>query len=154
MAGFFVNYAASVRMPQKASQYQLVEAIPMIPMGFAFIGTLFLKDTPRWLASQGRMEEASQSLARLLNTEAPPEKLLETSEVLALNNTADRQLKGVSIWQVIKETFTVRSYRKRFFLSIFIQTVAQWSGGNGITYYITNVRPSSSPFPVLPIHPL
>jgi hypothetical protein len=49
-------------------------------------------------------------------------------------------LKGISTRMIIKEIWSVPSCRNRFLLSAFMQTVAQWSGGNGITYYIVTVR--------------
>lgn len=44
----------------------------------------------------------------------------------------------------MKEIATNTSYRKRFLLGAAMQTVAQWSGGNGITYYIPDVSPQFS----------
>ena len=34
----------------------------------------------------------------------------------------------------------IPTYRRRFVLAVAMQTIAQWSGGNGITYYIPSVR--------------
>ncbi|KAL4919632.1 hypothetical protein BDW62DRAFT_209583 [Aspergillus aurantiobrunneus] len=45
-------------------------------------------------------------------------------------------LGDASTWTIFKEIATCASYRKRFLLGVLMQTVAQWSGGNGITYYI------------------
>lgn len=44
-----------------------------------------------------------------------------------------------SNWAIAKEIWTEPSYRKRFLLATAMQTVAQWSGGNGITYYIPQI---------------
>lgn len=42
-------------------------------------------------------------------------------------------LSGTSLWNVLKEIVTVPTYRSRFLLVMTMQTIAQWSGGNGIT---------------------
>jgi hypothetical protein len=67
--GFFVNYSVSVSMPSSRDQYRIVLAIPLIPCGIAFIGSFFLVDTPRWLASKDRGEEALATLSRLRGTD-------------------------------------------------------------------------------------
>jgi hypothetical protein len=45
----------------------------------------------------------------------------------------------VSHWQAFKETQLNANYRQRFWLLMVMQTVAQWSGGNGITFYISTI---------------
>lgn len=42
-------------------------------------------------------------------------------------------------WEIMQEVWRVPSYRQRFLLATAMQTVAQWSGGNGITYYIPQI---------------
>lgn len=48
-------------------------------------------------------------------------------------------LAGDSLWTIAKEIWINVSYRKRFLLGITMQTIAQWTGGNGITYYIPQI---------------
>ena len=128
-------------MHANATQYRLVQSIPLIPVGIAFIGSFFLSDTPRWLASKGRGDEALAVLAHLRRSEKNNHLLSEEYEEIQESIRVRQQnLAGVSIWIIIKEIATISSYRERFLLGIFMMTVAQWSGGNGITYYIPQVR--------------
>jgi hypothetical protein len=125
--------------PIHASQYRVVQAIPLIPCGLAFIGSYFIKDNPRWLASKGREEEAITSL-RLLRGNSSTHDI--ESELFAIKEQlADRKrtLADVKTIDIVKEILTIPTYRKRFILALIMQTVAQWSGGNGITYYIPEV---------------
>jgi hypothetical protein len=48
-------------------------------------------------------------------------------------------LADTSTWTIVKEVATVPTYRDRFLLGLAMQTFAQWSGGNGITYYIPEI---------------
>lgn len=138
--GFFINYGASVTLPPTPRQYRLVIAIPLIPVGSALLTSLFISDTPRWLASKGRGEEAMAVLARLRCKSSPDQELqAEYAEIQEQIRSKEKLLSGVSTWGVLREIATVRSYRKRFLLAIAMQTVAQWSGGNGITYYIPQI---------------
>ncbi|KUI73071.1 Quinate permease [Cytospora mali] len=138
--GFFINYAASVTMPATRPQYRLVIAIPLIPVGSALLTSLFISDTPRWLASKGRGEEAMAVLARLRSKSSPDQELqTEYAEIQEQIRSKEKLFTGVSTWGILKEIVTVRSYRKRFLIAVAMQTVAQWSGGNGITYYIPQI---------------
>lgn len=99
-----------------------------------------ISDTPRWLASKGRGEEALTVLARLRCKSSPDQELqTEFAEIQEQIRTKEKMFSGVSTWGILKEIVTVRSYRKRFLLAIAMQTIAQWSGGNGITYYIPQI---------------
>ncbi|CAG9949471.1 unnamed protein product [Clonostachys rosea f. rosea IK726] len=49
---FFINFGANKGLLSGRMQYRLVQAIPLIPVGLALVGSFFLSDTPRWLASK------------------------------------------------------------------------------------------------------
>ena len=127
-------------MSSTATQYRLVQAIPLIPVGFAFIASFFLSDSPRYLASKDRGDEALAVLARLRNSKTVDHSLSEEYEEIQEQIRSKQQnLAGVKITTIIKEIATTSTYRKRFLLGAAMQTVAPWSGGNGITYYIPQV---------------
>lgn len=140
VSGFFINYAAGKTMPPTREQYRLVLAIPLIPVGISLIGSFFLNDTPRWLASKDRGEEALVVLARLrsasFNDPALEKEYTEIHEQIRDRKIA---LANTSLLTIVKEIATISTYRKRFLLGLAMQTVAQWSGGNGITYYIPEI---------------
>jgi MFS family permease len=141
--GFFINYAVNATMPVGSTQYRIVQIVPLIPTGFAFACSFFLTDTPRWLASQDRGEEALAALCRLRghasgkNEHTVSEEYEDIQQQIRMRQ---QTLADVSTWTIVKEIATSSTYRKRFLLGAMMQTVAQWSGGNGITYYIPEVR--------------
>ncbi|KAH8653209.1 general substrate transporter [Tricladium varicosporioides] len=138
--GFYINYAVNKTMAVSPMQYRIVMAVPLIPVGLAFIASFFLTDTPRWLASRDRIEESLTALARLRCTdEANSSLTVEYQEMRYEMLTRQQDLQGLSVATTIKEILSTPSYRNRFFLGIFMQTIAQWSGGNGITYYIPQI---------------
>jgi hypothetical protein len=140
LPGFFINYGAEAHMAATRTQYRLVQAIPLIPTGTAFIFSWWMDDTPRWLASQDRYDEAVTALARLRgsdSTDVTVQEEFEQIEAQRREKAAD--LAGTSVWNIVKEIATVPTYRSRFLLVMTMQTVAQWSGGNGITYYIPEI---------------
>ena len=115
-------------------------------MGLTFLGSFFLHESPRWLAAQDRDEDVRASLSHYRNMDVTSEPVVvELEEIYAQLTKLHQGLRGVSTLTIIKESLTVPSYRRRFILSLLFQTVAQWSGGNGITYYIGDVCCSSFP---------
>ncbi|OAA47899.1 Sugar/inositol transporter [Metarhizium rileyi] len=140
MLGFFISYAARKTMESNRQQYRVVLTVPQIPVGISFFCSLFLHDTPRWLASKDRYDEALLVLAKLRNksVEDPEvqDEYHEMQQDVVSNNLI---LSHTSTWTIIKEVATVPTYRSRFLLGLAMQTFAQWSGGNGITYYIPEI---------------
>jgi len=130
--GFFINYGAEAHMAATRTQYRLVQAIPLIPTGIAFIFSWWMDDTPRWLASQDRYDEALIALARLRGSDSSDMAVQEEFEQIeAQRREKAADLAGTSVLQIVKEIATVPTYRSRFLLVMTMQTVAQWTGGNG-----------------------
>lgn len=138
--GFFINYAAEKHMAPTRMQYRLVQAIPLIPVGLCFIASFFLTETPRYLASKSRHQEAREVLARLRGT-VPSDPVVEEefAEIETQIRARATDLADASIWQLLKESQSSANYRQRFWLVMTMQTIAQWTGGNGITYYVTQI---------------
>ncbi|EMC96291.1 hypothetical protein BAUCODRAFT_469937 [Baudoinia panamericana UAMH 10762] len=138
--GFFVNYAANAHMKVTRLQYRIVQAVPLIPTGLALICSFWMTDTPRWLASKDRHDEAVAALARLRGSSTADPAVAEELQVIEAQRRARvADLSATSLREVIREILTIPNYRSRFFLVMTMQTVAQWSGGNGITYYIPQI---------------
>jgi sugar porter (SP) family MFS transporter len=137
--GFFVNYGVSKNMAQSRSQWQIVQAIPLVPVGIAFIGSYFIPESPRWLASKGRHSECVVALARLRGMPHNDPSFMAELERVELEANALSEITSASMLETAKECFTVPNLRRRYFLAIAMHTVAQWTGGNGITYYISDI---------------
>ena len=126
-------------LPDTREQYRLVQSIPLIPVGIAFICTFWLSETPRWLITRHRPTEAQQVLARLQGVSADDPVLAEEFHALEVQiETQTNDTQERSAVDLLREIWSPR-YRGRFLLSLAFQTFGQWSGGNGITYYVPQI---------------
>ncbi|KKK15924.1 MFS quinate transporter, partial [Aspergillus ochraceoroseus] len=138
--GFFINYAASIHMAATSTQYRLVQSIPLIPVGIAFFASYALPESPRYLISRHHLDEGRRVLARLRGKDISDPDVEEECNLIDIQvRSRAADLASVSHWTAFKETQLNPNYRQRFWLVMAMQTISQWTGGNGITYYISTI---------------
>ncbi|KAJ7930117.1 hypothetical protein B0H13DRAFT_915479 [Mycena leptocephala] len=109
-------------------------AIQIVAAGILVIFSFLLPESPRWLLSVGRKEEALHILARYHGNDDPNSPLVqlewkEFEESIKLNASDKR-------WWDYKELFNTPNARYRTFLMMLMAFFGQWSG-NGLGYYLT-----------------
>lgn len=126
-------------MAATRTQYRLVQAIPLIPTGIAFGLSWLCPETPRFLVSKGRHQEGLAVLSRLRGKPVDDDSIVAEFEEIDAQAREREDLAAISHWAALKETQTNGNYRQRFWLLMTMQTIAQWTGGNGITYYVSSI---------------
>jgi len=130
-----LNYGVSLHIKPSTSQWRIPVGIQLIPGGILFIGLLFLKESPRWLAKQGRYEEATASLAYMRRDDInDPEILKEIADIRVSIEEELTLTEGVT-W---KECL-VPGNRNRFAIAFTIFLCQQFSGTNSIGYYAPQI---------------
>ena len=125
---YWLNYGVALHIAPSTKQWRIPVAIQLIPGGFLFIGLWFLKESPRWLAKQGRYEEATASLAYIRREDpTDPEIMKEIAEIRASIEEELAITEGVT-W---KECLAPGN-RKRFIIGFCIMFWQQFSGTNSM----------------------
>lgn len=106
-------------------------------------GLLFLPDSPRYFVKRGRLDKATDSLARLRGQHRDSEYIqVELAEIVA-NEEYERQLIPSTTWfgswaNCFKGTlWSGKSNLRRTILGTSLQMMQQWTGVNFIFYYST-----------------
>ena len=111
----------------------LQAAIPVI----ALPGFLLTSESPRWLISVGRTDEARKALATAHvggNTNAP----LVNYEVFEIESTLQAE-KDAHDSTSYMDMVRTKGNRHRLFISITLGVFAQWSGNGVVSYYLALV---------------
>ncbi|KAF9075070.1 general substrate transporter [Rhodocollybia butyracea] len=135
VVGFWINYGVTLHIPAGHKQWIIAFAVQLIPGGLLFIGSLLLSESPRWLMSRDREEDALRSLAYLRNLprDAPyvQQELTETREAIR----HERSLAGAGFFGPLR---TVFSSSKLIWRAALASSLFAWqnaTGINAINYY-------------------
>jgi len=127
---YWLDYGVALRIPVSTKQWRVPVAIQIIPGGLMLIGLCFLKESPRWLAKNGRHQQATESLAwSRCSHSTDPEVLEEMAEIRASIEEELNATEGLS-WKECLQP----GNRKRFILAFVVMTAQQFSGTNSIGY--------------------
>lgn len=100
-----------------------------------------LKESPRWLASKGRIAEGIANLAHLRREPYDsPTVLLEFAEIEAAIREEREARKGLGL----REAFFGKGNLIRFVIAFVIFLLQQWSGQNSVSYYAPQIFTSVS----------
>ncbi|CAI7585478.1 unnamed protein product [Penicillium viridicatum] len=132
---YWLNYGVSLHVPEGTSQWRIPVAIQLVPGGLMLIGLFFLKESPRWLLTKGRQDEALKSLAYIRNESESSEAVqLEFAEISAAIHEESQATEGLTWRECLKP-----SNRYRFFLAFVLMFWQQFSGTNSIGYYAPQI---------------
>ncbi|PYI09512.1 aconitase [Aspergillus sclerotiicarbonarius CBS 121057] len=121
-------------LPSSTAQWRAPLAIPFLFSAIMLVSVFAFPESPRWLVSKGRVEEATSSLTQYRGTE-PPEMISReiTSIQLALASTKSSSLKDI-----LNRNDKTRLHF-RFWLCMGLNFFQQACGGNLISVYSSTI---------------
>ncbi|KAH0359705.1 quinate permease, partial [Aureobasidium melanogenum] len=139
IVGFWINYALSETMASTRRQWQIPFAVQLIPGGLLLIGSLWLKESPRWLYSKGKREEGLRNLCWIRKLESNDLYIVE--EVASIDAALDHQAAtmGLGFSAPFRAVARSRAVQWRFFLGGMLFMWQNGSGINAINYYSPTV---------------
>ncbi|KAF7171289.1 hypothetical protein CNMCM5623_003716 [Aspergillus felis] len=139
LVGFWINYGVSETMAPSHKQWIIPFAVQLIPSGFLLIGAVFLKESPRWLFSRGRREDAIKNLCWI--RQLPADHIYMIEEIGAVDQALEEQRTtiGLGFWKPFKAAGTNKKVMYRLFLGSMLFFWQNGSGINAINYYSPTV---------------
>lgn len=125
LGAYIVNYA----LDDAWRPMFMLGAVPAIAL---FVGMFFLRDTPRWLLTQGRSEQAANALAKLRGSAVSAEHVQHELETMAGANTPSQK---PATWSDL----IAPGVRPAFVVAIGLFLLQQFSGINAVIYYAPTV---------------
>ncbi|ANB12803.1 Snf3p [Sugiyamaella lignohabitans] len=132
---YWTDYGVNERVNDPNSQWRIPLGVQMIPAVLLILGTIILKESPRWLAKRGEDDKALANLAYMRGLDVgSPEVQAEYQEIYQalLHET---EVTGGVTW---KEMF-LPGNRKRAIIGFSLMAAQQFSGTNAIGYYAPQI---------------
>lgn len=116
--------------------WRIMFAVCAIPAAALFIGMLRMPESPRWLVSKGKHEEAMAVLMTVRSPDRAEAEMLEVERIAAEEDTSSRSLG-------IKAIFSNKWLFRIVLVGIGVAVAQQFTGINSIMYYGTRVLEES-----------
>ncbi|KAG4432482.1 hypothetical protein IFR05_012022 [Cadophora sp. M221] len=135
LVGFWINYGINKTIPHSTTSWIIPFAVQLIPSGLLLIGAFWLRESPRWLMTKGKREQAIKNLCWIRSL--PEDDIYIQEEIYAIDANIEGQMAagGLGFWQPFKLLASSRKIQWRFFLGGSLFFWQNTSGINAINYY-------------------
>ncbi|KAI8623186.1 quinate permease [Xylariaceae sp. FL1651] len=138
LVGFWINYGVNLHVAPTHSQWLIPFAVQLIPAGLLFIGALWIKESPRWLFSKGKREQAIANLCWI--RKLPADDMYMVEEIGYIDEEVERYQRevGAGFWKPFA-SLKKPKVQWRVFLGSMLFFWQNGSGINAINYYSPTV---------------
>lgn len=134
LLAFVINAVLGTTMGHNDHVWRYMLVIAAVPAVLLFFGMLKVPESPRWLVSEGKSEEALKALRQIRDENQAKQELNEIKKAVK----AESEMKKASM-----KDLAVPWIRRLVFLGIGIAVVQQITGINSIMYYGTQILRNS-----------
>lgn len=136
--GYFTNYGSQRHVDANSTaRWRVPVSINFIFAGLSFLGSLIVKESPRWLLKRGKQEEAKQVLLYYRQLDEHHPYFKEEFDSMLEQDERERLESHGNVLAGLARLFTSPSQVYRLVvIGILVQILSNWSGGGGsLTIY-------------------
>jgi len=124
-----------MQMAPSREQWMIPFAVQLVPSGLLLIGSLWIRESPRWLFFKNRRREAMDNLCWIRQLQ--PNEMYIMEEVAGIDKIYElhRATVGSGFWQPFKALGARPDLQWRLFLGCMLFFWQNGSGINAINYY-------------------
>jgi len=139
--GYWSNYISILHInPNSHWSWRFPTLLQIYPGVLLLIVLPFCVESPRWLVTRGRDDEALKALCKLRKLASDHPYVLEEFGEISNSVGHEKELASSSSWMgLVEEMRKDRTLVRRFILVMIVQLGFNFSGGNSITYYQTSI---------------
>jgi len=126
--GILFSYLINAGFANVEYGWRLMLLAGVLPAVIMFSGMLFMSDTPRWLVSKRRYDEAKKVFLKIQPACDPEEKVDEIIKILGEENEGKKEKFEFKKWMI-----------SPLILGIGVMFCQQWTGINTIIYYAPTI---------------
>ncbi|KAK4047289.1 hypothetical protein OIO90_006250 [Microbotryomycetes sp. JL221] len=135
LVGFWLPYGVNQNLSGHV-QWITPFAVQLIPGGLFLLGIpFFIKESPRWLISRGRREEAIQNLCYLRKLNSDDNYMIEELNQIDTQVEQDQAVVGTSFWGPFRLVFSNWHLLRRMLIVTSLFMFQNGTGINAINYY-------------------
>ncbi|KAG6811789.1 hypothetical protein H0H92_005859 [Tricholoma furcatifolium] len=136
MISYFINYGVGIHITSGVNVWRIPFGFQLVPAGIMAFGLLTIKESPRWLSSVDRRQEAIKTLAYLRKEPVTSRSVVEEMvEIEAAIEEERETRKGLGM----REAFFGKGNFIRFVIAFVIFLLQQWAGQNSVNYYAPQI---------------
>ncbi|KAL4062673.1 general substrate transporter [Scleroderma citrinum] len=136
MISYFVSFGVGLHMENSENIWRVPFGLQLVPAGMMCLGLFTVKESPRWLASRGRTQEAIVNLAYFRKE---PRDSPEVQREMVEIDTAIREEHAARKGLGLREAFFGRGNFIRFVIAFLLVTLHDWSGQMSVTIYAPQI---------------
>ena len=135
LVGFWINYGVKVTLPSNHNQWIIPFAVQLIPGGLLALGSIWLRESPRWLYSKGKREQGLKNLLWIRNLPADNFYIIEEVNFIDAALEEQKATVGLGFFDPFWAAFKSTQIQWRIFLGTTLFIFQNGSGINAINYY-------------------